>query len=381
LLRLLKKQDAEVRVVLSQGAHAFVTPMTLQALSGHPVYSDLLDEDFEAAMGHIELARWAQAILIAPLSANRLAALSLGMADDLLTTLCLATRAPIWVAPAMNTYMWEHPATQSHVKTLQERGVTFLGPASGEQACGEIGMGRLVEPEDIIAQLFPHSQPLKELEVLITAGPTREAIDPVRFISNRSSGKMGFALAQAARALGARVTLISGPVLLPTPPGIERIEVQTAQEMYEAVMHRYACADIFISAAAVGDFRVETLEKQKIKKQNVPQTWQLSLVPNPDILAAVSLSEKRPFCVGIAAETQNWEEEARKKLEEKKLDLIAVNDVSNPEIGFDASDNAFTVLSQTQGYHIPKNTKYQAALALLQIVSECYNAKNKIKNP
>ncbi len=383
LVRLLKKQGADLRVVLSQGAHAFVTPMTLQAVSAHPVYSALLDTDFEAAMGHIELARWAQGILIAPLSANRLAALALGMADDLLTTLCLATTAPIWVAPAMNQQMWQHPTVQAHIATLQARGMTILGPDWGEQACGEIGLGRMMEPSAIVSQLAGCDAPslgarLDKVRVLITAGPTREAIDPVRFLSNRSSGKMGFALAQAALALGAQVTLVSGPVALATPSGVVRENVVSAKEMYAAVMHHIGQTDIFISAAAVSDFMPATLSPQKIKKSSFSADWQLNLVPTPDILAHVAQAKERPFCVGFAAETENIIEYAQKKRHEKNLDLIAVNDVSTPDIGFDAPCNALTVIGE-KTYHIPKNTKYQVGLALLQIISECYH-ENRIKN-
>jgi len=386
LVRLLKKQGADVRVVLSQGAKAFVTPMTLQAVSGHPVYSELLDPDFEAAMGHIELARWAEGIIIAPLSANRLAALAHGHADDLLTTLCLASTAPIWVVPAMNQQMWHHPATQANITILKDRGVVVIGPGWGEQACGEIGLGRMSEPQDIVNQLFPMYQPMKEqeanlqgLRILISAGPTREAIDPVRYISNRSSGKMGFALAQAAATLGAQVSLISGPVNLASPHGVERIDVTTANEMYNAVMAKAQDADIFISAAAVADFAVEKALSQKIKKAGATGL-QLNLVATPDILAKVAALPKRPFCVGFAAETEQPEQYAKKKLQEKHLDLIAVNDVSREDIGFDANVNELTVLSQHKTFHIPKNTKYQISLKLLQIIRECYDTKNKIKN-
>lgn len=387
LIRLLKKQGAEIRVVLSQGAKAFVTPMTLQAVSGHPIYSELLDPDFEAAMGHIDLARWAEGILIAPLSANRMAALAHGYADDLLTTLCLATTAPIWVVPAMNQQMWHHPATQANLTILKDRGIVVIGPEWGEQACGEIGLGRMSEPQDIVDQLFPmyHSidpqqiTGLQGLHLLITAGPTREAIDPVRYLSNRSSGKMGFALAQAATTLGAKVTLISGPVSLATPYGVEREDVVSAEQMYEAVLKKSQSADIFISAAAVADFAPAALLPQKIKKRDA-KALQLNLVPTKDILAKVATLPKRPFCVGFAAETEQVMVYAKKKFQEKHLDLIAVNDVSREDIGFEAGINELTVISQEKTFHIPKNTKYQIALKLLQIIRECYDAKNKTKN-
>ncbi len=375
LVRLLKKQGWEVRVVLSAGAKAFVTPMTLQAVSGEPVYSELFDADFEAAMGHIELARWATGIIIAPASANRIAALAHGMADDLLTTLCLATKAPIWVAPAMNQQMWHHSATQANIALLQQRGITILGPDWGEQACGDVGLGRMLEPAAIFDQLnATHSPILKDKHIVITAGPTREAIDPVRYLSNKSSGKMGFALAQAAIAMGAKVTLISGPVSLATPTSAKRIDVVSAKEMYDAVITQTSACDIFISAAAVSDYRVE-MALQKIKK-SAQDSMTLQLIQNPDILATVAKLKKRPFCVGFAAETENIENNARRKLNEKELDLIAVNDVSREDIGFDVNTNALTVIGQNVNHHISKNTKDQVAMQLLTIISECYHAKN-----
>lgn len=385
LVRLLKKQDADVRVVLSQGAKAFVTPMTLQAVSGHPVYSELLDSDFEAAMGHIELARWAQGIVIAPLSANRLSALAHGMADDLLTTLCLASEAPLWVVPAMNQKMWHHSATQANLNILKSRGVTVLGPDWGEQACGEIGLGRMLEPEKIVQQLssqliFDNTPVLQGLHVLITAGPTREALDPVRYISNRSSGKMGFALALAAKALGAKVTLISGPVALTTPQGVTRVDVQSCEEMLNAVIKHCHGADIFISAAAVADFRPEQVMPQKIKKQS-ENALQLNLVPTTDILAHVAAKKIRPFCVGFAAETEFSQSNAKKKLQQKNLDLIALNEVNREDIGFDVDVNALTVIAKDKTQvEIPKASKTQVAFKLLQIISEHYYAKNKTEN-
>ncbi|MBS0288898.1 MAG: bifunctional phosphopantothenoylcysteine decarboxylase/phosphopantothenate--cysteine ligase CoaBC [Proteobacteria bacterium] len=378
LVRLLKKQDCEVKVVLSQGAKAFVTPLTLQAVAGGAVYSEMMDPDFEAAMGHIELARWAQGILIAPISANRMAALAHGMADDLLTTLCLATTAPIWIAPAMNQQMWHHPATQANLEILKARGVNILGPDWGEQACKEVGLGRMLEPQAILALLQSQEMLFKDCRILISAGPTREAIDPIRYISNHSSGKMGFALAKAAQSMGAKVTLISGPVTLPTPLGVHCIRVTTAQEMFEAVMQESNC-DIFISAAAVSDFHVENIALQKIKKQGAA-TLALNLVATQDILANVARLPNRPFCVGFAAETQNWQENARRKLNEKEIDLIAVNDVSRDDIGFNKEDNALTVLSQEKTVNLSKKSKYQIAQELLQIISEHYHAKNTIKN-
>jgi phosphopantothenoylcysteine decarboxylase/phosphopantothenate--cysteine ligase len=384
LIRLLIKQGAQVRVVLSEGAEHFVTPLTLQAVSGQSVYRHLFDEDFEAAMGHINLARWAEGILIAPLTANRLAALAHGMADDLLTTLCLASQAPLYVAPAMNRQMWEHPATQANMAILRERGVHILGPDWGEQACKEIGWGRMVEPQSIVEKLLTPSEKeanLKALRILISAGPTREPIDPVRYISNRSSGKMGYALAKAARARGADVTLVTGPVNLPAPPEVKTIAVTTAKEMQEAVLKEAQSADIYISAAAVADFRVEKIAAQKIKKQDmVDAHWQLNLIQNEDILKQVSALSNRPYCVGFAAETENDVVFAKTKLQEKKLDMIAVNDVSRSDIGFDAPENAIQVLTPEKIYSLAKALKSQIADNLLDIIKENYDAKNKTKN-
>ncbi len=381
LIRLLSKQGAVVRVVLSKGAEHFVTPLTLQALSGQSVYSQLMDPDFEAAMGHISLARWADAILIAPLTANRLAALAHGMADDLLTTLCLASKAPLFVAPAMNQQMWEHPATQANITILRQRGVHILGPDWGEQACKEVGWGRMLEPADILSQLaMQETQDLKDVHIVITAGPTREAIDPVRYFSNRSSGKMGFALADIAQQRGARVTLISGPVSLPFPKDVKVISVQSANEMYQAVLKESDEADIFISAAAVADFRVKEVASHKIKKKQFAENWQLTLVPNEDILAKVAACSKRPFCVGFAAETENFSMHAQAKLQEKNLDLMAVNDVSRSDIGFEVDENALQVFSLQKSYTIPKAAKHQVAASLLDIIKENYDAKNKTKN-
>jgi len=381
LVRLLKKRGLDVRVVLSQGAKAFVTPLTLQAVSANPVCSELLDADFEAAMGHIELARWADGILIAPLSANRLASLAHGFADDLLTTLCLATTAPIFVAPAMNRQMWEHPATQANLAIVKARGITILGPDWGEQACGEVGFGRMLEPATIVEQLFSSSSPiasspiLQGLRLLITAGPTREAIDPVRYISNRSSGKMGLALAMAAKELGAQVTLVHGPIHQ-TLPSMKTIAVTSANEMLAAVEQHIEDADIFISAAAVADFRAKEQSPHKIKK-GTDESWQVTLVKNPDILARVAARKNRPFCVGFAAETEFPEENAKQKLTHKKIDLIAVNDVSREDIGFDTDDNALTVISHNTTHQIAKASKYHVAIKLLEIISEYYHAKNK----
>lgn len=378
LVRLMRKQGAEVRVVITKGAQAFVTPMTLQAVSRHPVYTELLDSDFEAAMGHIELARWAEGILIAPLSANRLAALAAGMADDLLTTLCLATDAPIFVAPAMNQKMWHHAATQHNIQILQARGVTILGPHEGEQACGELGLGRMIEPEAIVQTLFksPLVHSLEGQSVVITAGPTREALDPVRFISNKSSGKMGFALAKMAARLGANVTLIAGPVSLPTPLGVTRVDVESAQHMAESVLEKLKTATLFISTAAVADFKPKQVANQKLKK-HPREEWQCTFAPTTDILAAAAEAYPNVFCVGFAAETENGEANAKQKLKNKRLDLIALNDVSRSDIGFERDDNALTVFSVDKTFVVSKAPKEEVALELLRIISENIHAKNK----
>jgi len=323
LCRVLTRAGAEVRVVMTPSAAEFITPLTFQALSGNRVHTDLLDEDAEAAMGHIELARWADLILIAPASANFIARLSQGRADDLLSTLCLATTAKIALAPAMNQAMWSNTQTENNLKQLHDKGLHILGPAAGEQACGDVGLGRMLEPNDIAdaaARLFDTGV-LAGVNVTITAGPTREAIDPVRYISNHSSGKMGFALAQAAMEAGAKVVLISGPVSLEPPPRVKLVNVESARQMLDAC--QVVPGDIFISVAAVADYRPEQTATEKIKKDG--KTMTLTLVKNPDILALISLAQRRPFCVGFAAETENLEAYARKKLEAKKLDLIFAN--------------------------------------------------------
>ncbi|HUH38900.1 MAG TPA: bifunctional phosphopantothenoylcysteine decarboxylase/phosphopantothenate--cysteine ligase CoaBC, partial [Spongiibacteraceae bacterium] len=345
LTRRLREQGAQVQVVMTAAAQQFITPLTLQALSGNPVHTDLLDPAAEAAMGHIELARWADLVLIAPATADLMARLAGGQADDLLTTLCLATAAPIALAPAMNQAMWRAPATQQNAQALQARGIQVWGPAEGDQACGDVGPGRMLEPTrlaELAADSF-QSRLLDGLRVLVSAGPTREAIDPVRYISNHSSGKMGFALAQAAADLGARTTLIAGPVHLPTPDNVQRINVDSAQAMYDASLQRRGDCDIFIAAAAVADYRPVQVAGQKIKKHG--ETLSIELVRNPDILAAMAApGQGRPFCVGFAAETENLIEHARGKLQRKQLDLIVANDVTAPGIGFNSDDNAVTAL-------------------------------------
>jgi len=373
----------DVRVVMSSNAKEFVAPMTLQAVSGNPTYEQLFDKDFEAAMGHISLAKWADNILIAPCSANRLAALAQGFADDLLSTLCLATKAKIWVAPAMNKQMWAHPSVQRNVDILKQQGVRILGPGHGIQACGDYGWGRMLEPEQIM-QAIQQSElqnPAEKLifekkHILITAGPTREYLDPVRFLSNKSSGKMGFALAQAAKDLGANVTLVSGPVHLNAPEGVDIIRIESADQMHKAVMS-VPKPDIFISCAAVADFKFEEVHEQKIKKQKEYNgVYTFSLVKNIDILSAVAAQENKPFCVGFAAETQNIVAFAREKLIDKKIDMIAVNDVSKTEIGFDSDDNQLNILTLKGQYLIPQNNKYQVALQLLKNIREEYDTQN-----
>jgi len=342
-VRRLRDAGAEVHVVLTANAARFVTALTFQALSGNPVRTSLWDESAEAAMGHIELARWADEVLIAPASADVIARLAHGHADDLLTTLCLATAAPVSLAPAMNQQMWAHAATQANLTVLRQRGVRVFGPASGGQACGEFGSGRLLEAGEIVGELAATRAPrvLDGLTVLVSAGPTYEDIDPVRFIGNRSSGRMGFAVAEAAAQAGARVTLIAGPVALATPAGVARLDVRSAREMREAVIAQAPRSDVFVSAAAVGDFRPQAIAPQKLKKTG--EGLELSLVQNPDILAEVAAMAQRPFLVGFAAETENVEAYARAKLERKQLDLIAANRVG-ADCGFERDDNALLLL-------------------------------------
>jgi phosphopantothenoylcysteine decarboxylase/phosphopantothenate--cysteine ligase len=345
LVRRLRDAGAEVRVVLTENAARFVTPLTFQALSGHPVRTSLWDESAEAAMGHIELARWADEVVIAPASADLLARLAHGFADDLLATLCLATAAPLSVAPAMNQQMWAHPATQANLAVLRERGVCVLGPGSGSQACGEFGAGRLLEADEIVARVVERRRPraLEGVRFLVSAGPTYEDIDPVRFIGNRSSGRMGFAVAAAAAEAGAVVTLVAGPVHLPTPRGVDRVDVRSARQMHDAVLERAGASDVFVAAAAVGDFRPRDIAPHKLKKATRDSGLELSLVQNPDILAEVAALDPRPFVVGFAAETERVEEYARAKLERKRLDLIAANEVG-AGLGFERDDNALLLL-------------------------------------
>ncbi|WP_406672575.1 bifunctional phosphopantothenoylcysteine decarboxylase/phosphopantothenate--cysteine ligase CoaBC [Natronospira sp.] len=345
LVRRLRERGATVQVVMTAGAEAFVTPMTFQAVSHRPVRTHLWDRDAEMAMGHIELARWADHIVIAPATADFMARLAHGLADDLLSTICLASEAPITLCPAMNPVMWQHPATQANLETLRGRGLAFIGPAEGPMAENESGPGRLVEPDAIAAELDQQGDgALKGRTVLVTAGPTREAVDPVRYLSNRSSGRMGYAVAEAATRAGAKVILVSGPVSLPTPPGVDRVDVESAAQMHEAVMRLAGAADIFIGAAAVADYRPKQAAERKLKKGSGDVLDRMELVENIDILAAVAaLPDKRPFTVGFAAETNDVEANARKKLEKKKLDLIAANRVGRDQ-GFDRDDNELLLL-------------------------------------
>lgn len=370
LVRRLMERGAEVQVVMTAAAQKFVTPMSFQAVSGRPTRIDLWDSAAEAAMGHIELARWAQLVLIAPASADFIARLACGRADDLLATLCMATEAPIVLAPAMNKIMWANKATQANVETLISRGARFLGPASGNQACGEIGAGRMWEPRQLAESLLEppaNSGLLAGLNVLITAGPTRERLDPVRYLTNRSSGKMGFAVAAAAREAGAHVTLVSGPVQLQTPTGVTRINVESARDMYAAVHRHVAKADVFIAAAAVADFQPVTVAKQKIKKHG--GSVKLDLEPAPDIVKSVAEMAKRPFVVGFAAETDHVEDNARGKLKRKKLDMIAANQVGDG-IAFDCDDNALTVLWPGGKTEVGRGPKIDVARALIALVAE-----------
>ena len=377
LVRRLVDQGAEVQVVMTSGARQFVTPMTFQAVSGRPVRSDLWDPAAEAAMGHIELARWADLILIAPATADFMAHLAHGLADDLLTTVCLASAAPVAVAPAMNRQMWANDATQANVALLRSRGVHVLGPDSGSQACGETGEGRMVEPLALAAAamaLFPVQGPLSGKRVLLTAGPTRECIDPVRFITNRSSGKMGYAVAQAARELGAEVVLVSGPVNLCTPPGIRRIDVETAAQMHAAVQAEVAAADIFIATAAVADYRPANPAGLKIKK--VTDSLEVHMERTVDILLAVAQRSPRPFVVGFAAETNDVEMHARAKLERKNLDLIAANEVGDCKV-FDQDDNALVLLWPDGGrLELGAGSKTLLARRLMTFIVERYQARS-----
>ncbi|WP_137169061.1 bifunctional phosphopantothenoylcysteine decarboxylase/phosphopantothenate--cysteine ligase CoaBC [Marinomonas sp. FW-1] len=377
LIRLLTKAGAEVQVVLTEGAKAFVTEMTLQAISGHPVRSTLLDPNAEAGMGHIELAKWADLIVIAPASADFMARYAQGMANDLLSTLCIATESPVLLAPAMNQAMWRHPATQANAALLTERGVLSIGPADGAQACGDIGPGRMSEPSDIFTAINTHfqyshiEQDLSGQHWVITAGPTMEAIDPVRFISNHSSGKMGYALAKAAIARGAKVTLISGPVQIAPPAGATIIAVKSADEMLAACEQSMTTqANVFIGAAAVADFKMKVASSQKMKKQSDTEEVTLTLVKNPDIIATLAKHKRAKTIVGFAAETQNVIEYAKSKLERKGLDIIIANDVSRSDIGFNQDENQVTVITQDATWSPDKAAKSELATQLVAFIQQ-----------
>jgi len=366
LVRLLVKAGADVRVAMTEAATRFIGTTTMQALSGQPVWSDLWDARVNDAMGHIELSRDRELVLVAPASADFMAKLAHGLCDDLLSTLCVARRCPLMVAPAMNVEMWQNAATQRNAETLRADGVQIVGPASGGQACGELGMGRMTEPADIFAdvQFFFQPKRLAGRRVVVTAGPTEEPIDPVRVITNTSSGKMGYAVARAAREAGAEVTLISGPVSLPTPAGVARVDVRTAQEMFEAVKKDAQDADVFISVAAVADYRVKNPSAQKIKKANGHLS--LELEENPDILAWVAGQPRPPFCVGFAAESENLAQNAKAKLAKKKLALIAAN-LATETMGRD--DNAITLYDAKGEHPLGRGPKLELARKLLEHVA------------
>ena len=388
LVRRLKDKGADVRVVMTEGAKAFITPLTLQAVSANAVSDSLLDTQAELAMGHIELAKWADFILIAPATADIIAKISAGLANDLLTTLCLATAAPIAIAPAMNQQMWHNRATQNNIKKLSTWGYTFFGPGAGEQACGDVGLGRMLDVDELVELTCQHiltlsndeklseNQPLAGQNWLITAGPTREAIDPVRYISNHSSGKMGFAIASAAQQLGAKVTIISGPVTITTPKHCHKIAVTSALDMHQQTMALAVEADVFVACAAVADYRIDTIANEKIKKSL--DTMQLNLVKNPDIVADVAALANKPFTVGFAAETQNVEHYARGKLARKNLDMIAANNVAAAGQGFNSDNNALTVFTANDEKVLPLTTKNALAKQLVQCIEEKF--KNSLKS-
>ena len=379
LVRRLRDRGAEVQVVMTRSAREFVTETTLQAVSGLPVRDNLWDKDAEAAMGHIELARWADLVLIAPATAEIMSRLASGAAPDLLTTLCLATEAPLVIAPAMNRVMWSNPAVRANKKLLEERAVRILGPASGDQACGETGEGRMIEPDEIAAAVTgpvmvsdSERSPLFGRKILITAGPTREALDPVRYISNRSSGKMAYAMARAAAAEWAEVALVSGPVKLATPDYVQRVDVESAEDMFAAVHKRIEDIDIFIAAAAVADYGAAGIEEHKIKKTDVKMS--IDLVRTRDILASVAKLEDGPFTVGFAAETRNLREYARFKLENKQLDMIIANQVGENR-GFDKDENKVDVFWASGEKSFPMMAKEKLAVALMELIIERYLRK------
>tara|TARA_X000000368_G_scaffold105894_1_gene82062 strand:- start:1382 stop:2593 length:1212 start_codon:yes stop_codon:yes gene_type:complete len=378
IVRHLKKSGASVRVVMTRSAEEFITPLTLQALSGNRVSTELLDAEAEAAMGHIELAKWADGILIAPATANTIARLSSGRGDDLLSTVTLAFDGPISIAPAMNQAMWRDERTQENLNKLINNNFGICGPGSGEQACGDIGLGRMLEPLEIL-EMFSSSFDkgiMSGKRILITAGPTQEPIDPVRFITNRSSGKMGYALAEAAIESGAQVTLISGPVNIEPPSNCNLVAIKTAKEMYESVMHHIKGADVYIGTAAVSDYSPAHINESKIKKDGSNAAMVLELKENQDILKSVSELEERPYVVGFAAETDNLIENAEKKLNNKNLDLIVANDVSDKEIGFDSDENEVTLITHEEKQLIQKQNKRKISKNIIEFISGRINEQN-----
>lgn len=379
VVRRLRDAGAEVRAVMTRAACDFITPLTLQAVSGNPVHLHLLDTEAEAAMGHIALARWADAVLVAPASANFIAKLAQGRADDLLSTLCVATSAPVAVAPAMNRQMWDNAAAQANLATIAQRNIKVYGPDVGAQACGETGPGRMSEPIELVERLSAifDTGELDGLDVIVTAGPTWEAIDPVRGLTNRSSGKMGYAVAAAAAEAGARVTLVSGPTHLPDVARVQMVRVVSAQEMHDAVQQHLTHAHIYIGVAAVADYRPATRREQKLKKDAA--TIALDLERNPDILAAVAAQRPRVYVVGFAAETENLEANARAKLVAKHLDLVAANQVGN-DIGFDADDNALLLIDAAGREELPRAAKTQLARSLIHAIATRYHAKSRTED-
>ncbi|WP_426099205.1 bifunctional phosphopantothenoylcysteine decarboxylase/phosphopantothenate--cysteine ligase CoaBC [Providencia sp. PROV200] len=374
LTRRLRDKGAIVRIVMTEGAKAFITPLTLQAVSGHPVSDDLLDPAAEAAMGHIELAKWADIIILAPATADLIARLSAGMANDLLTTVCLTSAAPVALVPAMNQQMYKAKATQENLIKLQQRQCMIWGPDAGSQACGDIGPGRMIDPLEIVrltSEFFTPKLDLQGIKLMITAGPTREALDPVRFISNHSSGKMGFAIAKAASQRGAEVTLIAGPVNIETPEGVNRVDVISGLEMYEQVHKTISTQNIFIGCAAVADYRAKNIAENKIKKQG--DEVSITLIKNPDIVASVgNLRHNRPYVVGFAAETQNVEEYARQKRQQKQLDLICANDVSLADNGFNSDNNALHLFDANGDTRLPHCNKNELSHYLLDEILQRY---------
>ncbi|MBE5253758.1 MAG: bifunctional phosphopantothenoylcysteine decarboxylase/phosphopantothenate--cysteine ligase CoaBC [Enterobacterales bacterium endosymbiont of Blomia tropicalis] len=381
LVRRLRDRGADVRVMMTEGAKAFITPLSLQAVSGYPVMDDLLDPAAEAAMGHIELAKWADLIVLAPATADLIARLTAGMANDLVTTACLATAAPVAVVPAMNQQMYRAPVTQQNLQTLQTRGLLIWGPDSGSQACGDVGPGRMLDPLEIVDHAVQWASPVNDMQhlnIMITAGPTREALDPVRYLTNKSSGKMGFSIASAAAKRGANVLLVAGPVSLTTPVGVKRIDVTTALEMQAVVMSEINKQHIFIASAAVADYRAAEIAAEKIKKQGDDDNATLQLIKNPDIVAGVAaLQADRPFVVGFAAETQNVEEYARQKRVRKNLDLICANDVAKAGQGFDSDTNALHLFWHNGEKRLPLSEKALLGQLLLDEIVSRYDEKNR----